>query len=127
MADSSLSKSTKRVLKGYGEDVKRNLGIITKKFGQAGARALRRKSRDELKSHSGKYAKGWTYGYRETRRSAQTTIYNERYSLPHLLEHGHVTRNGTGRTFAPTPAHKHIAPVDEELTATYEREVLDKL
>lgn len=123
----TIEKAVTRILKDYGDDVARNLDIITKKMGAAGARALRRKSRQVLKPRTGKYAKGWTHGFRKTRRIARTTIYNEHYSLPHLLEHGHATRNGTGRVFADTPGHEHIRPVEEELVATYQREVIDKL
>jgi len=61
------------------------------------------------------------------RLSTTVTIYNDHPALPHLLEYGHVTRNGTGRTYAPTPAHAHIAPVEKELVETFEREVVAKL
>ena len=104
----TIEKAVNRILKDYGDDVARNVDIITKKMGAAGARALRRKSRQVLKSRTGKYAKGWTHGFRKTRRYARTTIYNEHYSLPHLLEHGHKTRNG-GRA----KAIPHIAPVED--------------
>lgn len=127
MAKTDLEKSAKRILKGYGEDVRKNLDGITKKMGRAGARALKKSSREKLKERTGEYAKGWTYAHRKTRRYSTTTIYNEHYSLPHLLEHGHVTRNGTGRTFGETPGHKHIKPVEEDIVNTYQREVLDKL
>ena len=61
------------------------------------------------------------------RLSTTVTIYNDHPGLPHLLEYGHVTRNGTKQTFPPTPAHQHIAPVAEELVETFEREVVSKL
>ena len=122
-----LGDAVAKVLSEYEDDIRRNLDIITRRMGQKGAEALRRKSKEVLKLRTGEYAKGWKYAYRKTRRAAATTIYNEHYSLPHLLEHGHVTRNGTGRTFADTPAHEHIAPVEEALVNAYEQEVLSKL
>ena len=115
------------ILNEYEDDIQANLDTITKEMGKKGAAALRKESRQVLKVHSGDYAKGWKYEFRQTRRYAKTTIFNEHYSLPHLLEHGHVNRNGTGRVFGSTPAHEHIAPVAEMLTESYEREVLDKL
>lgn len=122
-----LSDSTRRILRKYGDDVKGNLDLITQKMGSRGASALRSASAEKLNQRTGEYAKGWKHDFRQTRRTAKTTIFNEHYSLPHLLEHGHVTRNGTGRTFGRTPGHEHIAPVADQLEADFEREVLSKL
>lgn len=64
---------------------------------------------------SGKYSNDWeTETYKTGRFSTKAVVYNvENYRLTHLLEFGHVTRNGTGRTFDPTPAYPHIAPVND--------------
>lgn len=115
------------ILNEYGDDIKANLDTITKKSGAEGAKALRRKSREVFQSKDGEYAKGWKYEFRKTRRYAKTTVFNEHYSLPHLLEHGHVSRNGTGRTFGQVPGREHIQPVADDLVETFEREVVSKL
>jgi hypothetical protein len=39
------------------------------------------------------------------------------------LEHGHVTRNGTNRSYDDTPAHVHIAPVEEELITYFQKQI----
>lgn len=126
-----LQAEVGKILLEYGKDIERNIDLITKEMGHKGAMALRQQSRQKLKKRTGEYAKGWTYAYRKTRRYAKTTIYNEHYSLPHLLEHGHVTRNGTSRLYSnmmkPTPAHVHIAPVAEMIEQTYMTEVENKL
>lgn len=126
-----LQAEVGKILLEYGEDIEHNVDLITKEMGHKGALALRQQSRQKLKKRTGEYAKGWTYAYRKTRRYAKTTIYNEHYSLPHLLEHGHVTRNGTSRLYAtmmkPTPAHVHIAPVAEMVEQKYMTEVTNKL
>ena len=124
-----LTQSVGKILEDYAEDIQGSLDLITKQMGQKGAQALRQSSRDNLNKQTGEYAKGWTYAFRQTKRMKQgkTTIYNEHYSLPHLLEFGHVTRNGTDRTFPRTPAHPHIAPIAEALAEAYQREVIDKL
>jgi len=122
-----LGAAVQGILNEYQDDIEANLETITKRMGQKGAQALRQQSKKALKQDTGEYAKGWKYDCHKTRRSSKTTIYNEHYSLPHLLEHGHVTDNGTGRTYPDTPGHPHIAPVAEALTETFEREVLEKL
>lgn len=122
-----LAEGVNKILREYDDDINANIDLITKAMGKEGAKALRTSSRQNLKKHTGKYASGWTYDYRKTRRYAKTTIFNDHYSLPHLLEHGHVTRNGTGRTFPPTPAHEHIAPISDQIVETFTREVTNKL
>ena len=82
----------------------------------------------ELDGYIEKYAKGWKYAFRKTRRTAQTTIYNEHYSLPHLLEYSHDVKNKKGgRVLGQTKPHPHIAPIADELVRAYQKEVLDKL
>ena len=79
---------------------------------------------------SGAYASGWeneeTVG--NGRLSKEKVIFNEQhYRLTHLLENGHVIRNGTGRTFGRTGKYPHIAPVNDwanaELPALVRRKV----
>lgn len=81
---------------------------------------LSKEAVEKLKSTSpkktGKYAKGW----KTTKEGNTITIHNATSGqLTHLLEFGHVTRNGRSRT----AAQPHIAPVEEWLNKTYEDEV----
>lgn len=120
------------ILNEYAGEIAGNMDEIAKETGKRGAQALRQKSRetfpvDGKRKVSGEYAKGWTYRVEQTRMKVSVTIFNDHPALPHLLEYGHVTRNGTGRTFPRTPAHEHIAPVAEEIAETFEKEVLAKL
>lgn len=61
------------------------------------------------------YAKGWAKKVEKGRLSSVATVYGRKptYSIAHLLEYGHVTKNGTGRVFDRTPGHEHIAPVND--------------
>ena len=107
---------------------------VAEKFAKKGAQALRQESREKFgKGRHSFYANGWK-SHTERVRSHKygirlySTIYNNNEpSIAHLLEHGHVTRNGTGRVYGRTPGHEHIAPVEAELVEAFEREVLAKL
>lgn len=122
-----LDEAIEGILNEYGDSVQANLDLITKQMGQKGATALRQELKAKFKQHTGEYAKGWKYEFRQTRRYSRTTIFNDHYSLPHLLENGHVIRNGTGRTYGNVPGREHIKPIADDLTGTYEREVKSKL
>lgn len=123
-----MNKAIMDELNKYGDDIQANLDAITKKAGAEGAKALRRKSKSVFPGGSGEYASGWKYEFRKTRRYAKTTVFNEHYSLPHLLEHPHTIKNQkNGPVYGQTAPHVHIKPVEEELVDTYEREVLRKL
>lgn len=126
-----MDKAIRDILNEYTDSVQENLDIITKQMGQKGAEALRQESKTKLKQHTGEYAKGWKHEFRQVKRYSKTTIFNDHYSLPHLLEFGHVTRNGTSRVsmnmMKPTPPHEHIKPIADDLTRTYERELKSKL
>lgn len=127
-----LNSTIAAMLNEYAAEVQHDVDQVATEMGKAGAEAVRRKSRETFpvkkgRKISGKYAKGWTYQVKKTRLSAEVTIFNNHPALTHLLEHGHVTRNGTGRTYPRTPAHVHIEPVAEEIARTFPEEVLKKL
>lgn len=113
-----LQSDIGKILEEYTEDVERTSEECVKKVAQKGAKALRNSS----PVRSGKYASGWTSRVETSRTESVGIIYNKaRPGLAHLLEHGHVSRNGTGRTFGRVPEHVHIAPIEEEIAQEFER------
>lgn len=121
-----LSEAVSGILSEYTEDVRANVGEIAEQMGKKGVQAIRRASKGAVDG-TGEYARGWKTKVEKTRLGTTVIIYNEHPGLPHLLEHGHVSRNGTGRTFGEVPGREHIKPVEEELVETFEREVVAKL
>ena len=126
----NLDKAIKDALEEYGGEVKENLAAVTKSVTQQGVKALRSESASTFgttKKRKKKYSKTWTSTMQTGRLSTQGTIYNTQAGLPHLLENGHVSRNGTGRTFGNVPGREHIAKVERELSEIFMREVSSKL
>jgi hypothetical protein len=126
----NFEKEMEKVLSEYSEDVKSNLDEATKKVMKEGVKLLRSESKAKFGTsdkRDKKYATSWTTQFETGRMSTQGTIYNTEAGLPHLLENGHVSRNGTGRTLGSVKGREHIAPVDEKIATAFEREVKNKL
>lgn len=116
------------MLTDYGDEIGENLSKITEELGKKGRQALRKESRERLQTHTGKYAKGWQVKVEKGRMKTMATIYNDHYSMPHLLEYSHDVKNRKGGpVLGQTLPHPHIEPVEKELVELFEREVLKKL
>ena len=123
-----LNKAITDILNEYAGEIGENLGRITEEMGKKGRQALRRESKAKLKQHTGDYAKGWQVKIDRGRLKTTATIYNDHYSLPHLLEYSHDVKNRKdGPVIGRTAPHAHIEPIEKELVEAFEREVLRKL
>lgn len=105
---------------------------VLKKTGKEAAQKLRNSSKalfEPSGKHDKKYYQGWTSTTEEGRLQTETIVYGKSGTsqLAHLLEYGHVSRNGTGRTFKPVQGKEHIAPVERWATETAHNEILRKL
>lgn len=117
-----FSADIEKILEEYGDDIQNNLEEVTKEVGKKAAQAVKNSAKQAVNGKQ--YASGWTSQYETSRLGATATVYNKKLpGLAHLLEHGHVIRNGTGRTFGTTKAYEHIAPVEEEIVEEYEKEI----
>lgn len=117
-----LSSAIAKILNEYADEVERTSDECVRKVAQKGAKAVRATSSSTFNGN--KYASGWTYEVRKGRVATEGEIYNKNQpGLAHLLENGHVIRNGTGRTFGQTTARPHIKPVEEQIIADFERTI----
>lgn len=116
----NLDTAVKNILKEYDNEVSRNLDVITQKVGKAGVKALNNAAKSKFDGN--KYAKSWTSTTEKGKLYSIVTLHSRMPGLPHLLEHGHAKVNG-GRV----KGRAHIQPVEEQLVASFEREVKVKL
>lgn len=120
-----MSKSSlldiNEILNDYSHDIQDAITEEAQKIAKEGQSKLKSTSPKNQKNtkSKGKYAKGWRVKTTKGRGFVNCTIYNATdYQLTHLLENGHLTRNG-GRT---RPI-KHIEPVHDECCNEFEKSV----
>lgn len=77
------------------------------------AETLAKVGRDTVKElkatspvNTGKYAKSWKYKVEGTLTGSKLIVYNSKSPMTHLLENGHLTRDGISRT-KPNPHIKN--------------------
>ncbi len=122
----NLDAAISEVLEQYGSAVFDVLKGSVKEVSEEATQKLR----DTSPEKSGNYAKAWTYDEVPVKRyQTKTVVHVEapHYRLTHLLEKGHVSRNGTGRTFGKVKAYPHIAPVNDWANEELPRLVKRKL
>lgn len=122
-----MADAISSILDEYKDSIDENVGEIVTQLGRKGAQALKKESRQAFPKGTGEYAQGWKSQVERGRMNTTAVIYNEHPGLPHLLEHGHVTRNGTDRIYGEVQGREHIEPVADNLVETFEREVMSRL
>ena len=111
-----LDATVHNILEQYGDRVYDVLSDCVKEVSEEAVEKLQSVSRFAPGGHpSGAYAKDWKQEeVKAGRLATKRVVHNEEhYRLTHLLEKGHVSRNGTHRTFGKVPAYPHIAPVND--------------
>lgn len=116
VSPANFAAAINKLLDEYGRDVydvMEDAVETASKEARAKLRAV--KSFNPDRHPTGAYSRSWTYRKdADSRIRATGHVYNAKhYRLTHLLEHGHVSRNGTGRTFDPVRAYEHIGPVND--------------
>lgn len=112
---SDLSETIQKQLEGYEWKLLQSINNALKETAEYGANQL--KTPRAYHDRSGKYSGDWavkTGGYQKDSRlySENYVIHNvKHYRLTHLLEYGHIGRNGKR-----VQAFQHIKPVEELVT-----------
>lgn len=123
----TISDDITRIVEQYGRQAREAVEKAVRKTGRETAKDLKNTS----PKRTGAYASSWTTKVtRSSGRLIGVTVYNkEHYQLTHLLENGHVIKNGVG-TYGRERAIKHIAPAEQKGIADFEeyaREELEKI
>ena len=116
----NLEKEIEKALKQYGEEVKGKLKEQAKKVSDDTVKDLKNTSPKK----SGKYAKSW--GSIQNEKSVGSvgyTVANKKhYRLTHLLEYGHLTRNGKRTKSLP-----HIEEAEQKAISDFEKGVINAI
>ena len=113
----------KDILEEYSNNVQEAIADEIEKTSKNGLSKIKRISPVNKKrtKHKEKYAKGWRIELRKGVGYVNATIYNDKdYRLTHLLENGHLTRNGK-----KTKAIPHISIVQEEIENILDKRIED--
>ena len=105
-----LDGEIQKQLETYSAEVTRELNKNLKEVAEETAEIL--KKGGSYKERTGKYTPDWSVTARKAAsvtKSEQYSVHNRKhYQLTHLLEKGHVTRNGNR-----TRAFEHILPTEQ--------------
>ena len=118
----NMSIEISDMVRQYTESVSTD---VTKEIDDTASKML-----DEIKRtaphKTGKYRKGFKIKKDNKSGRATRTIYNKTCpGLVHLLEFGHVIRNGTGRYFGKTDPRPHMRPVYDKYVPQMEKNIDD--
>ena len=117
---SEFSYEINKLLGQYQRGLYTQLEPVFKKTGNE----LRKELRANSPKKTGHYKGGWQQKVQMSSRvgGGTLTIYNgSRPWLTHLLEHGHVIRNGTERSFGRTNEYPHIEQVNDKAGEIFEK------
>ena len=111
----NLGKAINDTLKEYEKSVTQIYGECGKEIADDVVKKLKMVRFGKYDQHQ--YSKSWAV--KEEKGAMNTPyfiIYNKKhYRLTHLLEYGHVIRDGTGRKVGEAGAIPHIKPMEEWL------------
>lgn len=119
MAVTNIEAELQQILDQYALQVSEEVGKAVKQVAKESAKKLKQTS--PKRSGGGDYASGWGYTIEAGTVTNSATVHGKKkgtYRLAHLLENGHLMRNGKrgGQRI-------HIKPVEEWAVEEFERKI----
>lgn len=125
-----LGKTIIEELNRYTENVTVNVNEAVEKVAKESKKKLRATRSVGDSNTWTKYPLGWAIKTTKRRNFRKEEVWNKPdYRLTHLLENGHVVRNGTGRNNGrqKTREFKHIGPINDEAQKKLEEAVMEAI
>lgn len=119
----NLTSAIQDIIKDYTDEMQSIVEDATEKCTTQALKEIKNVSPQD----TGKYKKGWRKKIEKGRFATNGVVYNATdYQIIHLLEFGHANVHG-GRTLGRTPAHPHVAAINEEVAQRFILEVTSKI
>ena len=126
---SDVSKQLTEQLREYGKLTTEEVDSIITEVGKEACEQVKNAS----PRRKGKYKRGWKVKIERHGTKTDVTVYNSQWQLTHLLEFGHKTRLGTGKSRrrygrkAFVSGQPHIGPANDWAQREVESRIRKKL
>lgn len=123
-----LAREILKNLDDYTDNVRVKVDEAVGEIAKESQKKLRATTGAEGSNVWKKYPTGWTT--KSTRRKGyrKEEVWNAKYyRLTHLLENGHVIKNGTGRAYGRTRSFTHIGPINDEAQEKLEEKIREAI
>lgn len=129
VSTAKLSEAILTELNNYTEEIEAKVAAAVIAVGRQTAGELKNVNR--VSSPDGgtsniwrTYPKGWTAKNTRSKGKQLSEVHNAtQYRLTHLLENGHVIKNGTGRVYGNTRAFPHISKAETKAVELLEKKI----
>ena len=107
---SNVAREFQRILENYTSDITEKSMEVVERVGQETVEELKRTSPSGNRKKN-KYKRSWKL----KKEKNHVIVHNTQYQLTHLLEKGHLRRDGRHGTKPPlTRPYPHIGPAEQE-------------
>lgn len=123
-----LAQAVLKELEVYTEEVEEAVSKAVIAVGREAANELRATTQVAGSNTWNHYPKGWKSTPERRKGKQEATVHNvDHYRLTHLLENGHVIKNGTGRTYGNTRKFPHIITVEKKSVEELEKRIKEAI